>query len=105
MASIGAARAVPFGSSGLKGVLVAIGAHDAYFHPGHAGMRWDACATEALVVAAGGTCTDAYGDAFDYATADIENSRGLLASNGRLHAALVKALDERRKQQDQKIRR
>jgi 3'(2'), 5'-bisphosphate nucleotidase len=98
IASVGAKRAVPVGSSGLKGVLVATGDHDAYIQPGRAGMRWDACATEALVVAAGGACTDAYGDAFDYGTADIENSRGLVASNGRLHAALIQALDERRKQ-------
>jgi 3'(2'), 5'-bisphosphate nucleotidase len=96
VASIGAARAMPHGSSGLKGVLVAIGNHDAYIQPGRAGMRWDACATEALVVAAGGACTDAYGDPFDYRTADIENSRGLLASNGKLHPALVDALRRRR---------
>ncbi len=97
VASVGAARAVAVGSSGLKGVLVATGEHDAYIQPGRAGMRWDACATEALVVAAGGACTDAYGDAFDYGTADIENSRGLVASNGRLHAALIDALARRRK--------
>jgi 3'(2'), 5'-bisphosphate nucleotidase len=105
VASIGAARAVPMGSSGLKGVLVATGDHDAYVQPGRAGMRWDACATEGLVVAAGGACTDAYGDPFDYATADIENSRGLLATNGRLHAAFVQALEKRREQQDQKTKR
>ncbi|HEX8795420.1 MAG TPA: 3'(2'),5'-bisphosphate nucleotidase CysQ [Polyangiaceae bacterium] len=105
VASIGAARAVAVGSSGLKGVLVATGEHDAYIQPGRAGMRWDACATEALVVAAGGACTDAYGDAFDYGTTDIENSRGLVATNGKLHAALIQALDERRRQQDQKIKR
>lgn len=96
IASIGAARAVPVGSSGIKGVLVATGVHDAYIQPGRAGMRWDACATEALVVAAGGVCTTAYGEAFDYGTADIENSRGLLASNGLLHDALVEALRQRR---------
>jgi len=104
VASIGAARAVPMGSSGLKGVLVATGDHDVYIQPGRAGMRWDACATEALVVAAGGACTDAYGGAFDYGTADIENSRGLVASNELVHAALIQALERRREQKDQKIR-
>lgn len=96
IASVGAKRAVPVGSSGLKGVLVATGDHDAYIQPGRAGMRWDACATEALVVAAGGACTDAHGGAFDYATTDIENSRGLVATNGHLHDALVDALRRRR---------
>ncbi len=104
-AALGVGRAVPVGSSGIKGVLVATGEHDAYTQPGRAGMRWDACATEALVIAAGGACTDAYGDAFDYRTKDIENSRGLVASNGKIHAALIRALEERREQEGQKIRR
>ena len=34
--------------------LVATGEADVYLQPGEAGMRWDACATEALVRAAGG---------------------------------------------------
>ena len=63
VASLGAKSATPHGSSGLKGVLVATGAYDAYVQGGHAGMRWDACATEALVRAAGGECTDAGGRA------------------------------------------
>jgi 3'(2'), 5'-bisphosphate nucleotidase len=92
LASIGAAPAVPHGSSGLKGVLVATGAHDVYLHPGNAGMRWDSCATEALGKAAGGECTDADGKAFDYRSASLENSRGMVASNGRVHPALLEAL-------------
>ena len=50
----GRASRRPHGSAGLKGALVATGAHDVYVQPGRAGMRWDACATEALVRAAGG---------------------------------------------------
>jgi 3'(2'), 5'-bisphosphate nucleotidase len=92
LASIGAAPPIPHGSSGLKGVLVATGAHDVYLHPGNAGMRWDACATEALVKAAGGECTDADGKPFDYRSASLENSRGMVATNGRVHAALLEAL-------------
>ena len=95
VASMGAARAVPHGSSGLKGVLVAIGEHDVYLQPGRAGMRWDACATEALVIAAGGQCTEATGAPFDYANAEIENSRGLLATNGLLHDAVLRAYASR----------
>ncbi len=92
LASAGTAPPVRHGSSGLKGVLVATGAHDGYLQPGSAGMRWDACATEALVVAAGGACTTDDGAAFDYRTTDLENSRGLVASNGHLQAALLAAL-------------
>ncbi|MBV9947173.1 MAG: 3'(2'),5'-bisphosphate nucleotidase CysQ, partial [Myxococcales bacterium] len=90
--AMGAREAVSHGSSGLKGVLVAKGVHDVYLQPGNAGMRWDACATEALVRAAGGECTDAGGVAFDYAATDLRNDRGLLATNGRLHPAVVAAL-------------
>jgi 3'(2'), 5'-bisphosphate nucleotidase len=90
--AVGGAEPVPHGSSGLKGVLVATGAHDVYLHPGNAGCRWDACATEALVRAAGGECTTEGGARFDYASGEIENSRGMVASNGRLHAAVIEAL-------------
>ncbi len=93
-ASMGAREAVSRGSSGLKGVLVATGVHDVYLQPGNAGMRWDACATEALVCAAGGACTEANGAHFDYAREALLNDGGLVASNGRLHERLVKALSE-----------
>jgi len=88
----GAREAVSHGSSGLKGVLVASGVHDVYLQPGRAGMRWDACATEALVRAAGGECTDADGAPIDYAREDLLNGRGLLATNGRLHRDVLEAL-------------
>jgi 3'(2'), 5'-bisphosphate nucleotidase len=92
VASMGARESVRHGSSGLKGALVATGAHDVYLQPGRAGMRWDACATDALVRAAGGECTEADGAQFDYRSADIVNSRGLVATNGRVHAAVIEAL-------------
>jgi 3'(2'), 5'-bisphosphate nucleotidase len=86
----------PHGSSGLKAVLVATGVHDVYLQPGPAGMRWDACASEALVRAAGGELTDAFGAPIDYAVADLANNRGLLATNGRLHRGMVEALKKKR---------
>jgi 3'(2'), 5'-bisphosphate nucleotidase len=95
VAAMRAREAVVYGSSGLKAVLVAKGAHDIYLQPGPAGMRWDACASEALVVAAGGQCTDADGSAFDYRTRDLSNARGLVATNGRLHSATIDALRAR----------
>ncbi|HEY6462129.1 MAG TPA: 3'(2'),5'-bisphosphate nucleotidase CysQ [Polyangiaceae bacterium] len=93
---LGAAPARPHGSSGLKGVLVATGEADVYLQPGRAGMRWDACATDALVRAAGGELTDAHGDPIDYKSEDIENSRGMVGTNGKLHRAIVEALEQRR---------
>jgi 3'(2'), 5'-bisphosphate nucleotidase len=92
--SMGAREAVSRGSAGLKGVLLATGVHDVYLQPGNAGMRWDACATEALVRAAGGQCTETDGSPFDYAGAELVNARGLLASNGHLQDAVIRALRE-----------
>ncbi len=96
VAAAGARQAVGHGSSGLKGVLIAIGEHDVYFQPGPAGMRWDACATEGLVRGAGGDCTEADGSPFDYASPDIVNRGGILATNGLLHGPMIEALREAR---------
>jgi len=92
VASLGAGEATVHGSSGLKGVLVATGVHDAYLQPGRAGMRWDACATDALVCAAGGAFSAADGTPIDYAAEDLVNARGLVATNARLHRAVIDAL-------------
>ncbi len=94
-ASMGAREAVARGSSGLKGVLVATGVHDVYLQPGNAGMRWDACATEALVCAAGGDCTQEDATRFDYGGDEIVNARGLVATNGLLHRSVIAALREK----------
>ncbi|MGD0676656.1 MAG: 3'(2'),5'-bisphosphate nucleotidase CysQ [Polyangiaceae bacterium] len=92
LASMGAGAPVVHGSSGLKAVLVATGAHDVYLQPGIAGMRWDACASDALVRAAGGECTDQQGRHFEYASGELLNASGLVATNGLLHVAVVEAL-------------
>jgi 3'(2'), 5'-bisphosphate nucleotidase len=90
--TLGAREQVRHGSAGLKGALVAVGAHDAYLQPGRAGLRWDACATEALVNAAGGRCTDADGQPIDYSSEELVNTRGLVATNGRFHGSVIEAL-------------
>jgi 3'(2'), 5'-bisphosphate nucleotidase len=72
---------------------VATGVHDVYVQPGRAGFRWDACATEALVRAAGGECTDADGTRIEYASGELENTRGLVATNGTVHAAVIEAMN------------
>jgi 3'(2'), 5'-bisphosphate nucleotidase len=80
------------GSAGLKGTLVAEGIVEAYVAPGYAGKRWDACAADALVTAAGGVLTDTHGDAIDYRAESLDNSRGLICSNRHVHASLVQSL-------------
>lgn len=87
----------PLGSAGLKGVAVARGHADAYLAPEHAGMRWDACAVDALVCAAGGTYSDATGQPLDYRAASLVNAHGVLASNCRQHASILRCVDVARK--------
>jgi 3'(2'), 5'-bisphosphate nucleotidase len=91
--SIGAHEVVPMGSAGLKGALVAEGSVDGYLAVGIAGKHWDACATDALVSAAGGRVSDLRGRPFDYRSEQLELSHGLLAANPVLHAALRQRLD------------
>jgi 3'(2'), 5'-bisphosphate nucleotidase len=88
------AAAESLGSAGLKGVRVASGSADAYLALNVAGSRWDACAVDALVTAAGGRFTDSRGVPLDYRSTTLRNRGGLLASNGRLHDTIVQRLTE-----------
>jgi 3'(2'), 5'-bisphosphate nucleotidase len=92
VAGLGPRETARHGSSGLKGALVAAGKHDVYLQLGRAGMLWDACATEAVVVAAGGRCTNVDGGTLDYAVEELGLSRGFVASNGKLHDVVLEAL-------------
>jgi 3'(2'), 5'-bisphosphate nucleotidase len=91
-AAMGVPAPVALGSSGLKAAVVATGDRDVYMQKGRAGMRWDACSSDALVHAAGGRMTETSGAAIDYAAADLTNRHGLLATNGALHERVVAAL-------------
>ncbi len=87
------ARVTQVGSAGLKGVAVASGQAEVYLAPSdRAGMRWDACAIDAVVQAAGGRFSDALGCPIDYASPDLRNRRGMLATNGALHDVIVAQL-------------
>ncbi len=94
---IGAKQLVPCGSSGLKAALVAAGEADLYAHPRTVGYRWDLCASEAIVRAAGGEATDTRGLPIDYGDTDLANYNGFVASNGRLHAEVIERLAGMRK--------
>jgi 3'(2'), 5'-bisphosphate nucleotidase len=73
-------------------VLVATGVHDVYLQPGRAGFRWDACAAEGIVRAAGGELTDVDGARIDYASGELENRRGMVACHSAIHAEMIAAL-------------
>lgn len=87
-----AREVVQQGSAGLKGALVARGEVEAHVAPRYAGQRWDVCAVDALVCAAGGRVTDARGRPFDYRAESLVNDSGVVVSNGSLHEALLEHL-------------
>jgi 3'(2'), 5'-bisphosphate nucleotidase len=93
LASLGPREVYTKGSAGLKGTEVAQGSADAHVAPFYAGKRWDACAAEALIVAAGGRVTDAYGAPLDYRAPGLSNERGLVATNGRIHDTILRKLE------------
>lgn len=96
LAALGARELVALGSAGLKAAAVAHGTVDAYVAPHYAGKRWDACAPDALISAAGGKLSDSRGEAFDYRSAALDNDRGVVASNGHFHQAIVDSLSATR---------
>ena len=92
IAGLGIHRVLTRGSAGLKAAQVSSGLADVYFQPGHAGKRWDTCAPEAILAAAGGVATDAYGRPIDYGVPELANTRGFLATNGKLHPRVLELL-------------
>jgi len=94
--ALGARELVALGSAGLKASVVAHGAADAYVAPHYAGKRWDACAADALISAAGGKLTDSRGQLIEYRSERLDNDRGVVATNGLLHDAIVEKLERAR---------
>ncbi len=80
------------GSAGLKGAQGAQGAAEAYVAVGRGLRRWDVCAVDALVRAAGGRVSDVGGAPIDYRGESLACERGLVASNGLLHEAILARL-------------
>ncbi len=80
------------GSAGYKAMMVATGQAHAYVYVGGAGCRWDACAPEAILRAAGARVSDQRGCAFDYAASDLTNREGFIAAPPGLHGSLLDSL-------------
>nr|NIV32391.1 3'(2'),5'-bisphosphate nucleotidase CysQ [Anaerolineae bacterium] len=86
---IGEVRRV--GSVGLKVGLLARGACDLYLATTVA-KEWDLCAPHAVLEEAGGTLTNLCGERPVYNQPKIAECRGVIASNGLIHARLVEFL-------------
>ncbi|HVY44340.1 MAG TPA: 3'(2'),5'-bisphosphate nucleotidase CysQ [Minicystis sp.] len=86
-AALGITRLVPCGSVGVKVSRIANGSADLYVHGARGAKRWDTCAPEAILVAAGGRFTDLRGEPIDYARPTLAQTGGILASNALLFDA------------------
>jgi 3'(2'), 5'-bisphosphate nucleotidase len=78
-------------SVGAKLGLIACGVRDLYVNPATKTKAWDTCAPEAILVPAGGRLTDLFGSPIDY-TSELKHQRGLVASNGHIHDAVIARL-------------
>ena len=79
------------GSVGVKLCLIALGVRDLYVNPAAKTKAWDTCAPEAILTGAGGRLSDLFGGAIRYQD-ELAHRRGLVASNGVLHAEVVAKL-------------
>lgn len=90
--ALGVTDELNVGSVGLKLGLIACGERDLYVNPTSKCKAWDACAPEAILAQAGGTLTDLAGAPVTYETITMGGLRGLVASNGAAHAAVIAKL-------------
>lgn len=79
-------------SGGVKMAVVARGEADVYANTYEKFYDWDVCAGHILVTEAGGRVTDLAGEPIVYQASDFGQTKGLLATNGRVHDAVVKKL-------------
>ena len=90
--TLGISDELNIGSVGLKLGLIALDERDLYVNPSSKSSAWDTCAPEAILHEAGGRITDLHGEPLVYDRVELKNDRGLLASNGPAHDALVAKL-------------
>jgi 3'(2'), 5'-bisphosphate nucleotidase len=89
-------RVIETYSAGVKLAMVARGEADLYVNTYANFSDWDICAGDLLVTEAGGTVTEIAGSPIRYGTPGNAQTGGLLATNGRLHAAAVAGLNAAR---------
>jgi 3'(2'), 5'-bisphosphate nucleotidase len=94
IARLGITREMTSGSVGLKAGLIAEQKADFYVHISDRSSRWDACAPEAILKAAGGRFTDLAGDPYRYGGTDMRNRTGILACNAAAYEAVLPVVRE-----------
>jgi 3'(2'), 5'-bisphosphate nucleotidase len=94
VARLGIARESPSGSVGIKVGLIAEQRADLYVHLSGRSSKWDACAPDAILRAAGGRFGDLFGANIDYRERSTLNARGLLACNAAAWSAVLPVVSD-----------
>jgi len=91
-AALGVTSELNVGSVGLKLGLIASGERDLYVNPASKSSLWDCAGPQVILTAAGGRLSDLAGAPIVYTTPDVRTRRGLIASNGLVHPAVLEKL-------------
>lgn len=93
-ARLGMRHLLPVGSVGLKVGHLACGDAEIYVCASDQVHEWDTCGPEAILRAAGGRMTDLFGAPLRYNKEVTHTPRGMLATNGPMHAPLIAAIEQ-----------
>ena len=91
-ARLGAGKEMTLGSVGLKIGHIAMQRADLYLDLSGFTKAWDSCGPEAILRGAGGRLTDLAGQPLQYGGEELQNRRGLAASNGACHDRVIAAI-------------
>jgi 3'(2'), 5'-bisphosphate nucleotidase len=92
MQRLGASAEMPSGSVGVKVGLIAEQLADLYVHVSDKSSLWDACGPEAILHAAGGRFVHVDGTPISYRSSQMQNTKGILATNQASYAAVLEAV-------------
>jgi 3'(2'), 5'-bisphosphate nucleotidase len=94
MQKLGTRDEMPSGSVGIKVGLIAEQIADLYVHVSDKSSLWDACGPEAILQAAGGRFVHVDGSVIEYRSADMRNTKGILAVNAASYASVLTVVRE-----------
>ncbi len=92
MERLGTHSEMPSGSVGVKVGLIAERHADLYVHVSDKSSLWDACAPEAILHAAGGRFRHVDGTPIQYASAETQNKKGILATNANTYDQVLEVV-------------
>jgi 3'(2'), 5'-bisphosphate nucleotidase len=94
MQKLGARDEMPSGSVGVKVGLIAEQIADLYVHISDRSSLWDACGPEAILQAAGGRFVHVDGQRIEYRSAEMRNTKGILAVNAAAYDSVLAVVRE-----------